>query len=200
MAVWIFGFLTFLTVLFTMDAFLSLTFGGKSSLLELYPFNVIKNIFGNIDTATYFWISLISAFAFFGFTCLVAFQDPLSAILDKILSEAAKTEDSQVDQSNLEPGIGVLEMINHTLTSNSITLHAVKEGFNSIKDSLNSMKMDLTRLTTRLEKLERMEIDVIKARKCPSCGKDLLPEFKFCPFCGEKMATKYTYPQIYENK
>jgi len=200
MAVWIFGFLTFLTVLFTMDAFLSLTFGAKSSLLELFPFNLIKQVFGNIDMSTYLWISLISAFAFFGFTCLIAFQDPLSALLNKILSEANKIEEGQVDQSNLEPGVDVLEMINHTLTSNSITLHTVKDGFNNIKDSLNSVKMDLTRLTTRLEKLERMEIDVIKARKCPSCGKDCLPEFKLCPYCGEKIAPKYTIPKIYANK
>jgi len=200
MMVWIFGFLTFLSVLFTIDAFLSLTLGGKTSLLELYPFNSIKKIFGNIDTATYFWISLISAFAFFGFTCLIAFQDPLSAILNKLLSEAARVEESQVDQSNLEPGVGVLEMINHTLTSNSIILHTVKEGLNNVKDGLNSVKMDLTRLTTGLEKLERMETDVIRARRCPSCGKDLLPEFKLCPYCGEKMVTKYMYPQIFTNK
>ena len=199
-AIWIFGFLTFLSVLFTIDAFLSLTFGGKSSLLELYPFNAIKRIFGNIDTATYFWISLTLAFAFFGFTCLIASQDPLSAILNKILSEAAKIEESQADESNLELGVGVLEMINHTLTSNSMTLHMVKEGLNNVKDSINSVKMDLTRLTPRLEKLERMEIDVIKSRRCPSCGKDLLPEFKLCPYCGEKIVTKYAYPQIYTNK
>lgn len=23
--------------------------------------------------------------------------------------------------------------------------------------------------------------------RCPSCGRDVLPEYRFCPFCGEKI-------------
>jgi DNA repair exonuclease SbcCD ATPase subunit len=86
-------------------------------------------------------------------------------------------------------------MINHSLTSNSINLHAVKENLKSIKDDQNGLKVEMAGLTRKLSELEngvkvglqRLETDLARGRKCPFCGKDVLPQFKLCPYCGEKL-------------
>jgi len=168
--VWIFGFLTFLAVLHTFDAVLGLTVGNSSFLLKLYPF---KNLLDGMDVATYFWGSVASAFILFGITCAVAFHNPIEALINRTLAEV-ELEENPGDHT-LESKASVLEMINDTLTSNSVVLH-------SVKDDVDVVRFEMSNLKTRLEKLEK---DLTKLMKCPSCGKDVSPDFKLCPFCGE---------------
>ena len=168
--VWIFGFLTFLAVLHTFDAVLGLTVGNTNLLLKLYPF---QNLLSNMDIATYFWASVASAFILFGITCAVAFHNPIEALINKTLAEV-ELEENPGDHT-LESKAGVLEMISDTLTSNSVVLH-------SVKDDVNVVRFEMSNLKTRLGKLEE---DLTRLMKCPSCGKDISPDFKLCPFCGE---------------
>jgi len=162
--------LTFLAVLHTFDAVLSLIFGNTNLLLRLYPF---KNLLGDVDVVTYFWGSVASAFILFGITCAVAFHNPIEALINKTLAEVELEENP--GDCNLEAKASVLEMISDTLTSNSIVLH-------SVKDDINATRYEMSSLKTRLDKLEE---DLTKLMKCPSCGKDISPDFKLCPFCGE---------------
>lgn len=168
--VWIFGFLTFLAVLHTFLAVLGLVFGNKDLFLTLYPF---KNLFGNIDLATYFLASLVTTFILFGVTCAIAFHNPVEALIEKTIVEA-ELEENPSDHT-LESEASVLEMINDTLTSNSTVLQTVKENVNAVRYEISNLK-------TRLDKLEK---DLTKLMKCPSCGKEISPDFKLCPFCGE---------------
>jgi hypothetical protein len=162
--------LTFLAVLHTFDAVLGLTVGNTNLLLKIYPF---KNLLGNVDMLTYFWASLASAFILFGISCAVAFRNPIEALINKTL-ESVEMEEDPNDQT-LESKTSALEMINDTLTSNSEVLHSVKEDMGTVRFEVSSLKV-------RLEKLEE---DLTKMLKCPSCGGDISPEFKLCPYCGE---------------
>jgi hypothetical protein len=168
--VWIFGFLTFLAVLHTFDAVLGLTVGNENLLLRLYPF---KNLLDDLDIATYFWASIASTFILFGITCAVAFHNPIEALINKTLAEVELEEDPS--DSTFEPKASALEMISDTLTSNSVVLQ-------SVKDDMNVVRYEMSNLKTRLDKMEK---DMVKLIKCPSCGKDISPDFKLCPFCGE---------------
>jgi hypothetical protein len=188
--VWLFGFLTFLAALHTFDAYLSLTSGEASGLLELYPFG---HVLGDIDAVVYFWGSLSLAFVFLGVTCFIACHNPFMALYNRILAEVEFAEGEVAKAA--EPEAGLLDMINHSLTSNSIDLHAVKENLKSVKDSENGLRVEMARLTSKLSELEtglkvslqRLETDLVRGRKCPFCGKDILPQFKLCPYCGEKL-------------
>lgn len=181
--VWIFGFLTFLGVLHTLDAVLSFTLGGTNPLLKLSPFyGLIYNMFGEIGVASYFWASIIFTFVLFGMSCVIAFHDPIAAFINRVISDA-KSEENPVDL-HLESGINVFEMINDSVTSNSILLNRVKESTENVRDGVNAVKIELKTLGAKLGK---METDLATPRKCPSCGKDVLPDFKLCPYCGEKL-------------
>jgi len=179
-AVWIFGFLTFLAVLHTFDAVLSFTVGNVNSILKLYP---IGNVLEDLDIRTYTWTSIILTFIFFGITCLIAFHDPVEILINKMLSNV-EAEENPADHT-IESSLCTLEMMNSTLTSNSIALHAVKE-------NTNALKADLGLLMTRLERLEK---NFGGLKMCPSCGKGISPEFRLCPYCGELL-----YARVFVNK
>jgi hypothetical protein len=171
--VWVFGFLTFMAVLHAFDAVLGLTVGDTNLLLKLYPF---KNLLADVDLVTYFWASLFSAFILFGITCAVAFHNPIEVLINKTLAEV-ELQENPGDYA-LESKAGALEMISDTLTSNSVVLQ-------SVKDDVNTVRFEVSNLKTRLDKLEKDLTKLTKLMKCPSCGKDISPDFKLCPFCGE---------------
>ncbi|UCE28494.1 MAG: zinc-ribbon domain-containing protein [Candidatus Bathyarchaeota archaeon] len=180
---WIFGFLTFLAVLHTFDAVLSFTLGSTNSLLNLNPFyGLIYNMFGEIDCASYFWVSIIFAFILFGMSCAIAFHDPIATFINKVVSDA-KTVENPADV-RLESGLNIFEMVNDSVTSNNILLNKVKDSTESVRNSINNVRTELSMLGARLRKLET---DLIPHRKCPSCGKNISQGFKVCPYCGEKL-------------
>jgi len=182
-SVWIFGFLTFLAVLHTFDAVLSFTLGGTNSLLELNPFyGLIYNMFGEIDAAPYFWASIIFAFVLLGMSCVIAFNDPIATFINRVISDA-KSEENPADL-HLESGINAFEMINDSVTSNSILLNKIKDSAENVRDGIDAVKIELKMLGAKLGKLDN---GLTSLRKCPSCGKDVSPDFKLCPYCGEKL-------------
>jgi hypothetical protein len=180
-AVWISGYLTFLSILFTFDAFFF--FGGPNSLMELYPvYAVIHSIFGDIHASTYLWLTSISTFILFGVTCTFVFQDPFTLLIKKLASEAQSEENQRGD--SFESSLNTLDMINHSLTHNSIDLNEVKNSLHNLKDNIEAMKIGITKLTAELASLER---EVTKTKECASCRNKTLPEFKLCPHCGKEL-------------
>jgi len=162
--------LTFLAILHTFVAVLSLVLGNPDFLLKLYP---VKDLFGDVDIETYFVGSLVSTFILFGITCAVAFRNPIEDLINKTLAEV-ESEENPGDHA-LESKASVLEMISDTLTSNSVVLQSVKDDVNTVRYEVSSVK-------SRLDNLEK---ELTKSLKCPSCKKDISPDFKLCPFCGE---------------
>ena len=182
-SVWIFGFLTFLAVLHTFDAVLSFTLGGTNSLLELNPFyGLIYDMFGEIDAASYFWASISFTFLLFGMSCVIAFNDPIATFINRVISDA-KSEENPADL-HLESGINAFEMINDSVTSNSILLNKIKDNAENVRNGIDAVKIELKLLGAKLGK---SDTDLANLRKCPSCGKDVSPDFKLCPYCGEKL-------------
>lgn len=157
-----------------------------NSILKIYP---IGNVLDELDVATYLWASIILTFVLFGITCLIAFHDPIEILINKVLSNV-EVEENPTDHT-IESSLCTLEMMNSTLTSNGIVLHAVKE-------NMNAFKADLGQLITRLERLEK---DFKALKTCPSCGKGISPDFRLCPYCGELLyahvfVSKSTLPEI----
>jgi len=179
-AVWIFGFLTFLAILHTFDATLSFTIGNVNSILKLYP---IGDALEKLDVTTYLWASIVSTFILFGITCIIAFHDPIEILINRMLS-SVETEENPTDHT-IESSLCTLELMNSTLTSNSIVLH-------TLKDNTSALKADVGRLVTRLEELER---GFKRLKTCPSCGKEISSDFRLCPYCGELLCA-----QIFVNK
>ncbi len=169
-----------MAVLHTFDATLSFTVGNVNSILKLYP---IGNVLEELDVATYLWTSIILTFILFGITSVIAFHDPVEILINKILSNV-EVEENPTDHT-IESSLCTLEMMNSTLTSNSIVLHTVK-------DHMGALKADLGQLITRLENLEK---DFKRLKTCPSCGKGISPDFRLCPYCGELL-----YTHVFVNK
>lgn len=169
-----------MAVLHTFDATLSFTVGNVNSILKLYP---IGNLLEELDVATYLWASIVLTFVLFGITCVIAFHDPIEILINKMLSNV-EVEENPTDHT-IESSLCTLEMMNSTLTSNSVVLHAVK-------DNMSALKADLGPLVTRLEKLEK---GFRELKTCPSCGKGISPDFKLCPYCGELL-----YAHVFVNK
>lgn len=190
LAVWISGYLTFLSILFTFDAFFF--FEAPNSLLKLYPvYAVIHGIFGDIDASTYLWLTSISTFILFGITCTFVFQDPFTLLIKKMASET-QSEENQMDDS-FKSSLNTLEMINHSLTNHSIDLNEVKNSLRNFKDSIEAMKIGMTRMTAKLASLER---EIAKTMDCKSCGNKILPEFKLCPYCGKELSVYRNTPAL----
>ena len=181
-AVWISGYLTFLSILFTFDAFFF--FGSPNSLMKLYPvYATIRWIFGNIDASTYLWLTLTSTFILFGITCTFAFQDPFTLLIKKLASEA-QSEENQMGDS-FESSLNTLEMINHSLTNHSIDINDVKKSLRNLKDSIEAMKIGMTKMTAKLASLER---EITKTIEYSSRGNKVQPEFELCPHCGKELS------------
>ena len=175
--VWIFGFLAFLGVLHTFDAVLSYTFEGTNSLLKLNPlYGLIYEMFGEIDAASYFWGSIVFTFVFFGMSCAIAFHDPVATFINKVISDA-KSGENPADV-HMELGIDAFEMISDSVTSNSVLLNKLKESTENVRDGVNALKIELMTLGAKLGKFET---NLNTSKRCPSCGKDVLPEYKVCP-------------------
>jgi len=182
LAVWISAYLTFLSVLFTFDAFFF--FRGPNSLLNLYPvYAIVHSIFGDISAPTYIWLTSISTFILFGITCAFVCQDPFAALMKKMASEA-RSEETQTDAS-FEQSLNTLEMINHSLTHHSIDLGEVKNVLRDLKSSIEAVNIGMTRLT---EKLASMERETKIRVECATCGNKILPEFRLCPYCGKELS------------
>jgi len=190
LAVWISGYLTFLSILFTFDAFFF--FGSPNSLLKLYPvYSIVHGILGDINAPTYIWLTSISTFVLFGITCAFLSQDPFTALMKKIASEA-QSDENQTDDS-FESSLNTLEMINHSLTHNSIDLNEVKNSLSNIKDSIKAMTIRMTRLTAQVTSMER---EATTRMECVSCGNKILPEFRLCPYCGKELSIYRNIPAL----
>lgn len=190
LAVWISGYLTFLSILFTFDAFF--LFESPNSLLNLYPVQaIVQVIFGDLNAPTYIGLTAISTFILFGITCIFVMDDPFTALLRKMVSET-QSEANQMDAS-LESSLNTLEMINHSLTSHDIGLNEVKNVLGNLKGNIETMNIGMTRLT---EKLANMSRKTKIRMECTSCGNKILPEFRLCPYCGKKLSMYRNMPAM----
>ncbi|MEM3666330.1 MAG: zinc ribbon domain-containing protein [Candidatus Bathyarchaeia archaeon] len=202
-AVWIFSSLTFMSLLHLVEAVSVLFFDGEIRLLQLYPF--LGEKLKAIAPMMYFWVSAALTFTLWGITCAVAFESPVEAFLNKILSEAGKQ--SVVEAQFVEEKSEILDAMNETIEANG-------EKLAHVRDIVYSLRSEVKKIETLTEIVEEMKTELNGLRKdfrsleekvhlqrvCLSCGKPLLPEFKVCPYCGEnvKIPQEIIIPSSYK--
>ena len=190
-SIWLFSSLTFIALIHLIEAISVLIFNNQIKLLQLYPF-INEKLLQLITPMAYFWISAAATIILWGITCAIAFENPVEAFLNKILSDA-KTQGT-VEAQLLEEKSEILDSMNETIESNNEILAQVRDlicnvrtevkEIHPLKESLEKMKTELGSLRKEAKKLEdKVNFQIL----CPTCGKPLLPEFKICPYCGENI-------------
>jgi RNA polymerase-binding transcription factor DksA len=188
--VWIFSTLTVIAAAHLIDAVNAILFNKPITLLRLYP--LARDKLEAITPPIYFLISAAATFVLWGITCAIAFQNPVEAFLNKILSDAKKQ--STVESQLLEQKSELLDAMNETVEMNSEILSHVKDiiyniraevkEIQPIREGLEKIKAELSHLKREIkgfeEKLRYPNI-------CVACGKPILPEFNICPYCGETL-------------
>jgi hypothetical protein len=172
-----------------LEAFFALTQNAPIVLLKLYPFSPWL---GPVNVVAYFWGSLIAAFILWGATCIVALRNPLDMLLSRVLKDAQSENEEEVSLVSAKGNF--LELMNEGLIRNTIEISNVKDlvqnvraevvSLRSLQDAVGGMKSDMTSLKTSLKKLET---SFSRNVLCRACGKDVQPDFRICPYCGEDL-------------
>jgi len=188
--VWLFSSLTFVALVHLIDAISVLVFNSQIKLFQLYPF--INEKLQTIMPNTYFWVSAIITFIFWGITCAIAFENPVETFLNKILSDARKQ--GAVETQVLDGKSELLDAMNETVEMNNTLLGQIKDMTYNVRtevkeiqpltENVEKLKTELSRLKREFKKFEE---NIKHPNKCPMCGKPILPEFKVCPYCGENL-------------
>ncbi|MEM1566803.1 MAG: hypothetical protein QW510_06985 [Candidatus Bathyarchaeia archaeon] len=188
--VWLFSTMTAISAVHLIDAANALFLNKPITLLRLYPFEEAK--LQAITPNIYFFVTAAATALFWGITCAIAFENPVEAFLNKILSDAKKQ--SAVETQLLEEKSEILDAMNETIELNSEILSQIKDVIFNIraeikeiqplKESIERIKTELSHLKKELKNFEeKLKFQNI----CVACGKPVLPEFNVCPYCGETL-------------
>jgi len=189
-AIWLFSTLTFIALLHLIEATTAVLFNNQIYLLQLYPF--INQQLQQIPTDVYLYISAASTVIMWGITCLIAFDNPVEAFLNKILSDAKKqtTTETQILESKNE----IFDLMYETIESDSETLAYVKDLMRNVRAEVRDIQpikevMEKTRieLGSLKKHIKTLEEKILFTIVCVACGKLLRPDFKLCPYCGESI-------------
>jgi len=192
-AIWLFSTLTFTVLLHLIDAVAAVLFNNQSQLLQLYPF--INQQLQQIPTNVYLYISAASTVILWGITCLIAFDNPVEAFLNKVLLDAKKqtATETQILESKSE----IFDLMYETIESDSETLAYVKDLMRNVRaevKDIQPLKTVIEKTRTELCSLKKhiktLEEKLLFTIICPACGKLLRPDFKLCPYCGESVTLK----------
>jgi len=186
--VWLFSTLTVIAAVHLIDAANALLFEKPITLLRLYPIEEAK--IQAITPTIYFLTAAASTLILWGVTCAIAFENPVEAFLNKILSDAKKQ--SAVETQLLEEKSEILDAMNETIEINNKILSQVKDviyniraeikEIQPIKEGMEKIRAEISHLKKEFKGLEeKLKYPSI----CVACGKPILPEFNICPYCGE---------------
>ena len=189
-AIWLFSTVTVISLIHLIDAASALLSNTPTQLLQLYPF--INQQLQQIPIDIYLYVTAASTVTLWAITCLVAFDNPVEAFLNKILSDVKNqsTTEAQIIESRSE----VFDLMYETIEADSETLAQVKDLMRNVrvevkdiqpmKETMEKTKTELTSLKRQLKTLEeKLLFNIV----CPACGKMLRADFGLCPYCGESV-------------
>ena len=189
-AIWLFSTLTFISLIHLIDAATAILFNNPIRLLQLYPF--INQQLQQISTDIYLYISGASTAILWGITCLIAFDNPVEAFLNKVLSDAKKQ--TATETQLLESKSDLFDLMYETIESDSETLAQVKDLMRNMRAEVKdiqpikeTMEKTRTELKSVKKQMTTLEEKLLFTIICPACGKLLRPDFKLCPYCGENI-------------
>ena len=190
LSIWVLSTLTFISLLHLVEAITAVIFNNPIRLLTLYPF--IGQQLSQIPVYTYLYLSATSTIILWGITCAIAFDNPIEAFLNKILSDAKKQ--TATETQILEGKSELLDLMYETMESNSENLSQVKDlvrniraevrDIEPIKQTMEKTRTELVSLAMQFMKVEEKLLFTVI---CPACGKPSRPDFLVCPYCGEKL-------------
>jgi len=187
-AVWVFSTLTFIAAVHAFEAALSLFFNKEIVLLKIYP--IINEL--NISSFPYFLVSSTLTFVFWGITCMVALENPIERFLKLVLSDAQKQAEMELEF--VEDNRTILDMISETITENNKIIAQINDLAYNIRSELTAIRPlteGIEKISSEIEKLKKeirkIKVEIKKQNVCPTCGKELSPDFKICPYCGENL-------------
>jgi rubrerythrin len=189
LCVWFFSSLTFMSLVHLIDAVSALVFNTQVHLPQLYPF--IGEELQTIAPTTYLWASGVATLVFWGLTCGIAFDNPVEKFLNLLLSDVKRqsAEETRLVTDKSE----VLDAMCETMESSGETIDCIRDMMCNIRadvkqiqplsESIEKMKGELGHLKKEVETLEKTGIFPFV---CSTCGRHLSPDFRLCPYCGEK--------------
>jgi len=187
-AVWVFSTLSFVAAIHALEAALWLFFDRAPVLLKNYP--IINEL--NINPLLYFSSSAFITFIFWGITCIIALENPIERFLNHILSDAKKQ--TELESEFIEENKTILDMIGETLTENNRLLAQIRDLTYNVRAEISVVKPlteGIEKINSEIEKLKRevkkIKVEIKKPNVCPTCGKEVLPDFNICPYCGENL-------------
>jgi rRNA maturation endonuclease Nob1 len=190
-SVWLFSSLTFIALIHLIEAISVLIFNNQIKLLQLYPF-INEKLLQLITPMAYFWISAAATIILWGITCAIAFENPVEAFLNKILSDAKRQ--GAVETQLLEDKSEILDAMYETIESDNEILTQVKDlmcnvrvDVKEIQPLTENMEKIKTELNNLKKEIKSFEVKLKYPNVCLACGKSILPEFKICPYCGENI-------------
>ena len=188
--VWLFSTLTAIAAVHLIDAANAFFFNKPITLLKLYPIEEAK--LQAVTPNIYFLVTAASTALFWGITCAIAFENPVEAFLNKILSDAKKQ--SAVETQLLEEKSELLDAMNEKVEFNNEILSQIKDiiynvraeikEIQPIKESIEKIRAELSHLKREIKSFEEK---IQYPNICVTCGKPILPEFNVCPYCGENV-------------
>lgn len=189
--IWLFSSLTFISLVHLIEAVSVVLFNNQIRLLTLYPF--INQQLQHIPATAYLYITAAFTAILWGITCLLAFDNPVETFLNKILSDAKKqaATETQLVENKSE----IFEQLYETVDSNAEALAQVKDivrnvraevkDIQPIKETMEKTRIDISSLKKQVETIE--EKLLFANILCPTCAKQLQPDFNICPYCGENI-------------
>ncbi|MCD6240754.1 zinc ribbon domain-containing protein [Candidatus Bathyarchaeota archaeon] len=187
-AVWVFSTLSFIAAIHALEAALWLFFDRAPVLLKNYP--IINEL--NVNPLLYFSSSAFITFIFWGITCIIALENPIERFLNHILSDAKKQ--TELESEFIEENKTILDMISETLTENNRLLAQIRDLTYNVRAEISVVKPlteGIEKINSEIEKLrkevKKIKVEIKKPNVCPTCGKEVLPDFNICPYCGENL-------------
>jgi rubrerythrin len=192
--IWILSTLTFISLAHTIDAAIAFFSGSNALLPRIYP--LIGSYIAQMPLNIYLYASAGSATAFWGLTCLVAFNNPVEALLNRTLADCQ--EQGEVEQQLVETHRDFFDLMYQSMEENReelgknsdlvLNLRAEVKDMQKMRETFKETRDELTNVKKQVAILEEKMIFPLV---CRSCGKPLRADFSLCPYCGAEIDIKH---------